>query len=49
VARRRLSRVTKGAVKLGFIWSGTGRAAPNFADSGDACQARVDARTRETG
>ena len=30
--------VSKNAIKLGFIWSGTGAAAPNFEDSGDACQ-----------
>ncbi len=41
--------VSKDAVKLGFIWSGTGVAAPNFADSGDACQARVDAQNAKGG
>jgi branched-chain amino acid transport system substrate-binding protein len=41
--------VTKDAVKLGFIWSGTGVAAPNFQDSGDACQARVDAQNAKGG
>jgi branched-chain amino acid transport system substrate-binding protein len=34
--------VTKDSVKLGFIWSGTGVAAPNFQDSDKACKARVD-------
>ncbi|HLM17758.1 MAG TPA: ABC transporter substrate-binding protein [Acidimicrobiia bacterium] len=41
--------VSKDAVKLGFIWSGTGVAAPNFEDSGDACQARVDAQNAKGG
>ena len=41
--------VSKDAVKLGFIWSGTGVAAPNFQDSGDACQARVDAQNAKGG
>jgi len=36
--------VSKNSVKLGFIWSGTGVAAPNFQDSADACNARVDAQ-----
>src|SRR6476620_1889161 len=36
-------------VKLGFIWSGTGVAAPNFEDSGDACKARVDAQNAKGG
>jgi branched-chain amino acid transport system substrate-binding protein len=37
------------SVKLGFIWSGTGVAAPNFEDSGDACKARVDAQNAKGG
>ncbi len=41
--------VSKNAIKLGFIWSGTGVAAPNFEDSGDACQARVDAQNAKGG
>jgi branched-chain amino acid transport system substrate-binding protein len=41
--------VDKNSVKLGFIWSGTGVAAPNFEDSGDACQARVDAQNAKGG
>jgi branched-chain amino acid transport system substrate-binding protein len=41
--------VSKDSVKLGFIWSGTGVAAPNFADSGDACKARVDAQNAQGG
>ena len=41
--------VCKNAIKLGFIWSGTGVAAPNFEDSGDACQARVDAQNAKGG
>ncbi len=41
--------VSKDAIKLGFIWSGTGVAAPNFQDSGDACQARVDAQNAKGG
>src|SRR6478735_10107964 len=41
--------ISKDAVKLGFIWSGTGVAAPNFEDSGDACQARVDAQNAKGG
>ncbi len=41
--------VTKDSVKLGFIWSGTGVAAPNFQDSGKACQARVDAQNAKGG
>ena len=41
--------VDKKTVKLGFIWSGTGVAAPNFEDSGDACQARVDAENAKGG
>jgi branched-chain amino acid transport system substrate-binding protein len=41
--------VTKNAIKLGFIWSGTGVAAPNFEDSGDACQARIDAQNAKGG
>jgi branched-chain amino acid transport system substrate-binding protein len=41
--------VDKDSVKLGFIWSGTGVAAPNFQDSGDACQARVDAQNAKGG
>jgi len=41
--------VSKDSVKLGFIWSGTGVAAPNFADSADACKARVDAQNAAGG
>jgi branched-chain amino acid transport system substrate-binding protein len=41
--------VTAKAVKLGFIWSGTGVAAPNFEDSGKACQARIDAQNAKGG
>jgi branched-chain amino acid transport system substrate-binding protein len=41
--------VDKKSVKLGFIWSGTGVAAPNFADSGDACKARVEAQNAKGG
>ena len=41
--------VTDKAVKLGFIWSGTGVAAPNFQDSNKACQARVDAQNAKGG
>ena len=41
--------VSKNAIKLGFIWSGTGAAAPNFEDSGDACQAHVDAQNAKGG
>ncbi len=41
--------VTKDAVTLGFIWSGTGVAAPNFQDSADACKARVDAQNAKGG
>jgi branched-chain amino acid transport system substrate-binding protein len=41
--------VTSKSVKLGFIWSGTGVAAPNFQDSGKACQARVDAQNAKGG
>jgi branched-chain amino acid transport system substrate-binding protein len=41
--------VDKKSVKLGFIWSGTGVAAPNFADSGDACKARVAAQNAKGG
>ena len=41
--------VTAKTVKLGFIWSGTGVAAPNFEDSGKACQARVDAQNAKGG
>ena len=36
-------------MKLGFIWSGTGVAAPNFQDSAKACQARVDAQNAQGG
>ena len=36
-------------MKLGFIWSGTGVAAPNFQDSAKACQARVDAQNAKGG
>jgi branched-chain amino acid transport system substrate-binding protein len=41
--------VTSKSVKLGFIWSGTGVAAPNFQDSGKACEARVDAQNAKGG
>ncbi len=41
--------VTDKSVKLGFIWSGTGVAAPNFEDSDKACQARVDAQNAKGG
>ena len=41
--------VTNNSVKLGFIWSGTGTAAPNFEDSAKACQARVDAENAKGG
>jgi branched-chain amino acid transport system substrate-binding protein len=41
--------VTNDSVKLGFIWSGTGAAAPNFQDSDKACQARVDAQNAQGG
>ncbi len=41
--------VTKDSVKLGFIWPGTGVAAPNFEDSARACQARVDAQNAKGG
>ena len=41
--------VSAKAVKLGFICSGTGVAAPTFADSGDACQARVDGENAKGG
>jgi branched-chain amino acid transport system substrate-binding protein len=41
--------VSKDAVTLGFIWSGTGVAAPNFEDSGDACKARVEAQNAKGG
>jgi branched-chain amino acid transport system substrate-binding protein len=41
--------VSKDTVKLGFIWSGTGVAAPNFEDSGDACKARVEAQNAKGG
>lgn len=41
--------ITNNSVKLGFIWSGTGVAAPNFQDSGDACKARVDAQNAAGG
>jgi branched-chain amino acid transport system substrate-binding protein len=41
--------VTSNSVKLGFIWSGTGVAAPNFQDSAKACQARVDAQNAQGG
>jgi len=43
------SGVTDKSVKLGFIWSGTGPAAPNFADSNQACKARVDAQNAKGG
>ena len=41
--------VTNKSVKLGFIWSETGVASPNFQDSGKACQARVDAQNAKGG
>jgi ABC-type branched-subunit amino acid transport system substrate-binding protein len=41
--------VTKDSVKLGFIWPGTGVAAPDFEDSAKACQARVDAQNAKGG
>jgi branched-chain amino acid transport system substrate-binding protein len=41
--------VSNNSVTLGFIWSGTGTAAPNFEDSGDACKARVDAQNAKGG
>ena len=41
--------VTKDSVKLGFIWPGTGTAAPDFEDSAKACQARVDAQNAKGG
>jgi branched-chain amino acid transport system substrate-binding protein len=41
--------VDNNSVKLGFIWSGTGVAAPNFEDSADACKARVDAQNAKGG
>ena len=41
--------VSKKEIKLGFIWSGTGVAAPNFEDSADACRARVDAQNADGG
>ena len=41
--------VTNNSVKLGFIWSGTGVAAPNFQDSDKACQARVDDQNAQGG
>ena len=41
--------VTPNSVKLGFIWSKTGPAAPNFQDAGDACKARVEAQNAKGG
>jgi branched-chain amino acid transport system substrate-binding protein len=41
--------VSPKSVTLGFIWSETGVAAPNFQDSGDACKARVDAQNAQGG
>jgi len=41
--------VTKDSVKLGFIWPGTGVAAPDFEDSAKACRARVDAQNAKGG
>ena len=41
--------VTNDSVKLGFIWSGTGAAAPNFEDSDKACKARIDAQNAQGG
>lgn len=43
------SGATANSVTLGFIWSETGVAAPNFQDSGDACKARVDAQNAQGG
>jgi branched-chain amino acid transport system substrate-binding protein len=43
------SGVSPKSVTLGFIWSGTGVAAPNFQDSADACKARVDAQNATGG
>ena len=43
------SGVSPKSVTLGFIWSGTGVAAPNFEDSGQACKARVDAQNAKGG
>jgi branched-chain amino acid transport system substrate-binding protein len=43
------SGVSPKSVTLGFIWSQTGVAAPNFQDSGDACKARVDAQNAKGG
>jgi branched-chain amino acid transport system substrate-binding protein len=43
------SGVSDKSVTLGFIWSGTGPAAPNFADSNQACKARVDAQNAKGG
>ena len=36
-------------MKLGFIGSETGPASPNFAGTGKACQARVDAQNAKGG
>jgi branched-chain amino acid transport system substrate-binding protein len=41
--------VTAKAVKLGFIWSGTGVASSTFQGSDKACQARVDRANRAGG
>src|SRR5215831_18430975 len=41
--------VSPKSVTLGFIWSGSGVAAPNFEDSGQACKARVDAQNAKGG
>jgi len=41
--------VSKDSITLGFIWSGTGAAAPNFQDSADACKARVEAQNAKGG
>ena len=41
--------VTKDSVKLGFIWPGTGVAAPEFEDSARACRARVEAQNANGG
>ena len=41
--------VDNNSVKLGFIWSGSGTAAPNFQDSDKACKARVDAQNAQGG
>jgi branched-chain amino acid transport system substrate-binding protein len=40
---------TEGAVKLGYIWAGTGAGAEGSEDSAKACQARVDAQNAKGG